>query len=233
MNEAYNKLRDELAAGRIPCIDKEIARTVTRSAKNLALNAHIASGNHKLPVDTAIFNMGPAETCPSEALGLCQAINAAGKNICYAKKAEIQYPQVLPYRRAQAKYWKETDGVDIALQLVLTNALKRRPYRALRINESGDFYGQEDIEKAETVAHILSLYGVKAYVYTARKDLDFSNVKALVVNGSGFTAAGVPNEFKYIESREDRPKTHRLCPGDCRICDRCLNHGKLTACIKH
>jgi len=224
---------NELEVGRYPEINKEVARSIIKSAKDLALNAHISSGNKKLPVDTAIFNMGPAETCPSEALGLCQAINKAGKNICYAKKAERLYPQVLPYRRAQESFWKAIDPEEFALQLVLTNCLKGRPYTALRINESGDFYGQDDVNKAETIARILSHYGIVTYVYTARRDLDFSGIKHLVVNGSGFTQAGVVNEFKYIESRGDRPKDYALCPGDCRICTRCQQHNKKTAVIKH
>jgi hypothetical protein len=53
-------------------------------------------GNRKIPKSTAIFNMSSALNCPSKKLGLCKAASQGAK--CYARKAEILYPQVLPYR---------------------------------------------------------------------------------------------------------------------------------------
>jgi hypothetical protein len=214
-------------------IEKSFAKQLVKKQDDLALNAYLRAGNRKLPADTAIFNMGPAMDCPSEKLGLCQAINKDGKVICYALKAERLYPDVLPFRKRQAKFWKDVDPESFAADFLLINALKSRKYTALRINEAGDFYGQDCIAKADRIAEILNHYGVAVYVYTARSDLNFSKVKHMVVNGSGFRKPGVTNEFKYIETRADRPKDYALCPGNCRICDRCQKHDKLTAVVKH
>ena len=234
MNKAaYKEVLKDLETGWKPMLTKELLKGIAKSYKEIPLAELISSGNKKLPVDTAIFNMGPAANCPSEALGLCQAVNATGKNICYAKKAERLYPNVLPYRERQASFWEKTSALDFALQFILINAMKSRSFTALRVNESGDFYGQADVDKLDRIAKILASYGVCTYVYTARKDLDYMLVKTMIVNGSGFTAPGVTNDFKYIETREDLPKGYALCPGDCKICDRCQKYAKLTACIKH
>ena len=64
---------------------------------------HIKKGNHKIGKDTLIFNMGPAKTCPSKALGLCQLQDT---NKCYAHRAEVQYSKtVLYYRIRQMNLW--------------------------------------------------------------------------------------------------------------------------------
>ena len=53
---------------------------------------------------------------------------------------------------------------------------------------------------------MLGKLGVKVYTYTARRDLDFSNVKHLVVNGSGFM---VHNNFTVV--KEFSGKKRKMC----------------------
>jgi hypothetical protein len=215
-------------------IDRKRALELTdgKGKKALPLADLISAGNKKLPKDTAIFNMGPAMNCPSEKLGLCQAV-MDGKIVCYALKPERLYPGCKPYRDRQEKFWKGIDANDFATQFILMNALRKNKFTALRINEAGDFWSQKCVDKAEKIAFALSTHGVAVYVYTARKDLDFSKVKHLVINGSGFKKAGVSNVFQYIEKLEDKPAGFALCPGDCRVCTRCQKHNKNTAVLKH
>ena len=53
------------------------------------------------------------------------------------------------------------------------------------------------------------------------------------MNGSGFRKKGVTNTFTYIETEADKPAGAVICPGDCRICCRCQNHGRDTAVVHH
>lgn len=201
--------------------------------KGVPLNAYLATGNKKLPRTTAIFNMGSAHDCPSLKLGLCQAF-VGEKLVCYAMKAEAgMWPGVLPYRRRQESFWKRTSASGFAYQFLLINSMKRTPYTALRINESGDFWSQECVDKANDIAECLDPEGVMVYCYTARQDLDFAKVTKLVINGSGFKKEGILNEFKMVERVEDKPQGYGVCYGDCRVCHRCLLPNKNTVVIKH
>lgn len=203
------------------------------SDSHLALQILLSSGNIKIPTSTAIFNMSSATDCPSRKLGLCAAQHAGVK--CYACKSEVPArPTVLPYRRRQEKYWMTVRAHQFALDFLAVNVNKvRQPYTALRFNEAGDFHGQACIEKADTIARILSDFGIVVYCYTSRSDLDYSNVKSLIVMGSGFRKEGISSEFRIIAKDSDKPKGFALCPMDCKICSRCQKRGMLTAVRAH
>lgn len=172
---------------------------------------HVSYGNSKLPKSTLIFNLGSATNCPSKKLGLCKVCKA-----CYAMKAERQYPSVLPYRERQAELWKRTDAVDFAYSIVKINEKKRTKIKHVRFNEAGDFSSQADVDKMSAIARILKKYGIRCYVYTARKDLDFSKRNDnLIVNGSGFM---VDNAFVAVKEHSD---TSLKCIGDCKKCSLC------------
>ncbi len=196
----------------------------------------ISSGNRKLSKSTAIFNFGAATDCPSLKLGLCQAKDSkTGKVTCYALKAESGlYPGVLPYRRRQETYWKSVTAEQFTNDFKAINARKRKPYKTLRFNESGDFWNQKDVIKAEKIAQLLD-DTVRVYTYTARKDLDFSNIKYLVINGSGFKTTGVQNIFQYVEKAEDAPVGGKICNGiSCgEKCIRCQIAGNITYIPRH
>jgi len=198
------------------------------------LSRCLSSGNRKLPSSTAIFNMGPAKTCPALALGLCKAFSSKGKHICYARKAEILYPDVLPYRIAQEKYWKQVTAEDFAWQFLCMNALKKTPWDKLRLNESGDFHSQACIEKADTIARLLGRFGIKTYGYTHRSDLDYTGVKHMIVSGSNFHKAGIDNVFQMVEDvKRDKPKGWSVCAMDCKICSKCSKRGQKIVVPMH
>ena len=212
---------------------KMFIRLTGVTANKLALGALLRAGNKKLPNTTAIFSMGSATDCPSKKLGFCQAINKNGINCCYAKKAEYSYhPDVLPFRRRQEKYWKEVSANKFITDFLIINSFKVIPFNALRLNEAGDFHTQECVDKAEAIARGLKKFGIRVYCYTARRDLDFSKVRNLVISGSNFAKDGVRGMFKMVHSIKDKPKGYGICKGDCRVCQKCLI-GRKTVILRH
>jgi hypothetical protein len=205
--------------------------TAKVAGDELRLRNLVKAGNLKIPKTTAIFNMCSATDCPSKRLGLCAAQKAGVK--CYAKKSEVaSRPEVLPYRRKQEKYWRSITSDKFALDFLSFNAMKPESFSALRFNEAGDFHGQGCVIKAESVARILRDFGVVCYCYTSRSDLDFSRVRNLIINGSGFTKEGITSEFKIVVDK-DVPEGYKLCPMDCNGCKRCQRRGMKTAVPKH
>lgn len=184
----------------------------------------VSFGNSKLPKSTMIFNMGAAFDCPSEKLGLCKL--AA---ICYAKKSEKMYKQVLPYRQRQAQTWLNSDK-ETMFNLLLS-AVKKTTNK-IRINESGDFYSQNCVDKLEYIAkRFYNELNITVYVYTARKDLNFNNCKYLVINASGFYKTGISNEFTAVS---EYTKGNLKCRGNCKICSICsIKTGRKIEVLKH
>lgn len=170
-------------------------------------------GNKKLPKTTAIFNITTALGCPANTKNLCQLANPEKE--CYAMKAERRYPVVLPYRKRQFQFWKHNTAQQFVTKLIQEKC--RKVLNKLRLNEAGDFKNQEDISKAEQVASILyNKFNVVTYCYTARRDLDFTIRKHLIVNGSGFMV-----DNKFIVTYNKNLSTGIICGGDCRVCSMC------------
>jgi len=198
-------------------------------------------GNRKIGKDTLIFNMGSATNCPSKLAGLCD-IN------CYAMKPERMYPQTLPYRSRQEKYWLETDAFEIAeeIQKAFNRKLKTE-LKYVRVNEAGDFHSKACVEKLIQIAEILP--HIKLYTYTHRSDLITDNMYVpanLVINTSNFTRRGF-NQFKAIteikvhgmkEIAKNKKEILKFadfaCMGDCSICGYCKkSHGKTIGVPLH
>jgi len=181
-------------------------------------------GNKKLPKTTAIFNMTPATTCPSNQLGLCQLKEPNKK--CYAMVAEKMYKNALSHRLRQLDFWSTCTAQGFVNQLI--GEKKRKHLLKLRFNEAGDFVSQNSVVKAEEVARILAEeHNVITYCYTARKDLDFTIRKHLIINGSNFM---VDNNFKVIY--KGQPAGNIVCPQDCRVCAMCSKRKKLTISVR-
>ena len=216
---------------------RSYAKIVTAGVgmKHFPLSKLLSSGNRKLPTSTAIFNMGSAHDCPSLKLGLCKAYNPDGKHVCYAFKSETSmFKKVEPYRNRQKAFWLHVTAEEFASQFLLINSIKIVKWKALRINESGDFWGQSCITKMDRIATILKPYGITVYGYTSREDLDYSKVKNIILSGSGFEKEGICNVFTMVEDvKKDRPKGYGVCCGDCRKCNRCMIRGKKTVNKRH
>lgn len=182
--------------------------------------------NHKIKrkARIMIFNMQPYHNCVSRRLGLCQLDKPSD---CYARKAEILRPNVLPYRLRQMEYWNTSTIDAIAKDIIEVQRGKRIKFLYLRLNESGDFRHADDIDKASAIADIIiAEAGMATYTYTARKDLfPHRHSRYLVINGSGFM---IDNNFMCVDRHYKANEAHDImCVGDCSICDRCKHKGGL------
>ena len=212
----------------------------------------LSLGNTKIGDDTLILNMGPAFGCPSDRLGKC-----ACSAVCYAKKAEVQYPGARAYRRRQKFYWLQTSADKIAQDIahVLVNKKFRdretgklsplvNKIKYLRLNQSGDFWSQKCVNKLDHIARELKKYDVFTYTYTARDDLHFENCN-FAVKGSGHghgnngrTDVALPGAIKSCTGEDGRyyhtdfinktTRVYTICPGDCSKCTLCKEFNGLN-----
>lgn len=204
-------------------------KQMKRSSLDQMIFTHTQWGNSKLPKSTAIFNMGPAHKCPSRALGLC----TLGDD-CYAFKAEIQYADTcIPYRIRQMAIWKLYPAISLAYAFLDAFSRKRHKIKMLRLNESGDFWGQECVDKAEKIARKLAERGIITYAYTHRSDLDFSNIKALYLRGSNFKREELFGSFETIEEDYVRQACDVICPADCTDCTLCVDFPETILAYRH
>ena len=170
-------------------------------------------GNKKLPKTTAIFNMGTAKDCPSKTLGLCQC-----EGVCYARKSEICYKFVIPFRERQRDAFISKSADKIADAIIKGGTIKT-PIKQFRFSEAGDFVDQKAVNKMTGVCKVLKENGIDSYGYTARKDLNLTGLqKVATVQGSGFMAT---NNFKFIPKGSTTETCDKVCAGDCRICNLC------------
>lgn len=192
------------------------------------IKSHIAVGNRKIGKDTAIFNIGPAASCAADKLGLCKV-----SDICYAKKAERLYPQVLPYRIRQSEIWDRYTFKQIAI--AIGEKCKPGKLKYFRFNESGDFRNQSDVIKMDAVAkYLYDNYNIKTYGYTARQDLYLPRAgrdsKYLVITTSGYKQSG----FNSFEPVDQFTGENYKCKANCAECQLCkVQHGKTIEVIKH
>ena len=173
-------------------------------------------GNKKQDLTTAIFNMTPALGCPADALGLCQCSSK-----CYAKYPERAFGYVRGHRMFQAKFW------DSCTPELFLYELNKFEFEKLRFSEAGDFRHQGDVSKVKAIALLL---GKPVWTYTARRDLDFSNLpKNLIISGSGFM---IDNQFNAVHNPDDFDGV--VCPRNCRICTYCIEKaGRQIYCKIH
>lgn len=188
-------------------------------------------GNHKIGDDTIIFNMGPALTCPSNEKGLCQVTKKGYR--CYARKAEIQYGEhAIAYRNRQRSFWENSTNDEFIGEISREINKRRKITSLFRFNESGDFFKQSDIGKLSAIAGELKKFDIVTFGFSARSDLDFSNIEFLV-KGSGHDKC--PNgRTEVISNRSELPENYILCPGNCRTCYYCKENNTLNiGFLKH
>ena len=172
----------------------------------------LTRGNHKLSKNTLIFNL-PAipEVCGRVCPG------------CYAAKAQRIFPQVLPSRMRKLEI-SELEEFPSLIIKELTGT--KKPFKYVRIHESGDFNSQSYIDKWTTIAKSFPQYIF--YAYTKRLlDFDFTNFKALpnvvLINSLHF------NRINYGKPGTEPPGAF-ICPASkstrCGIeCTYCQTKG--------
>lgn len=188
-------------------------------------------GNSKLPAETLIINLTSAQNCPSEKLGFCKCAN-----VCYAKKCERIYKAYLNKNLTLEKLiqsWTIADWKDI-LRVYIQNAHKSIKY--VRLNEAGDFPSQEMVNIFNELSNWLyGTFNIKTYCYTAREDLDFSNVY-FAVNASNENIKA--NRYFLCTDKQifdNLPHNTVKCKGDCKKCRICYdsNYKGIIYCKQH
>jgi len=185
-------------------------------------------GNTKLPKTTLIFNMGPATSCPSKALGLCKVASS-----CYALAPECNYRKrvVLPYRSNQMDYWLNTPTNKMIADIDDMLSRRRVPTKLFRFNESGDFHSQACVGKLSRISrHLMDKHNIITYGYSARSDLNFKGAHFLC-KGSGHDK-GNNGRTIVIDKHAPTPTGFFRCPGDCHECNVCTS-GANIAFPKH
>jgi hypothetical protein len=181
-------------------------------------------GNFKIGDDTLIMNITSATDCPSKALGLCKHSDK-----CYAHKAEVFHPTVRPFRRNQTILFDNCTAENFAKDTLAILARSRKPIKYLRFSEAGDFRSQADVDKLSQIASLLA-GKIKVYGYTARRDLDYSNLSDnITINGSGFM---LHNLFEAQANPIPTGK-QKLCKGNCRLCKLCVKRSYNHVLIKY
>lgn len=188
-------------------------------------------GNSKLPAETLIVNLTSAHNCPSEKLGFCKCAN-----VCYAKKCERIYKAYLNKNLTLEKLtsaWSINDWMEM-LKIYIENAPQKIKY--IRLNEAGDFPNQYIVQQWNDLADWLyKHYNIKVYCYTAREDLDFSNVNFAVNASSNNIKA---NRYFLCTDKvqfDKLPNNTVKCKGDCRKCKICYdsNYKGIIYCKQH
>jgi hypothetical protein len=166
-------------------------------------------GNLKLSADAAVFNL-PA----GKEYGAC-LVDCPG---CYAKKAQLLYPQVLPSRLLNLKATKNESFVAHVVQLLTTYGVEY-----CRIHESGDFYSQEYADKWTKIAQLCP--EIQFFCYTKspyRPDADNINiVESYLPDGSMNYAKGDAFVQKVIDNPTVPVCTYKKgmkCIRDCALC---------------
>lgn len=188
-------------------------------------------GNSKLPAETLIINLTSAQNCPSEKLGFCKCAN-----VCYAKKCERIYKAYLNKNltlEKLVKSWSINNWKDI-LKVYIENSPKTIKY--IRLNEAGDFPSQEVVNMFNELSNWLyGTFNIKTYCYTAREDLDFSNVY-FAVNASNKNIKA--NRYFLCTDKQvfdNLPHNTVKCKGDCKKCRICYdsNYKGIIYCKQH
>ena len=170
---------------------------------------YLSYGNSKMSLPTWSLPSGP--TCLGKT-PLCYTH-------CYARKAEQQWPRVLPCRVQNYR-----DSLMRYFPLRMISMIKsRRGVRYVRIHEGGDFYSQEYLDKWIYIASALP--DITFLTYTKCWGLDFSHTPGNFIHfWSVWTdTKGRPPEGLRAYSG-DLPPNGRVfqCPHHCDPCMRCF-----------
>lgn len=183
--------------------------------------------------DIPIINITCASNCPSKKLGLCK--NPPGVK-CLAQLDEDNKDygdKVFDAKLTQEKAW-ETMTED---EIVKIFKNKKKPI-AVRVNASGDFRNQDDVNKMKNISEKLT---VPFYGWTSRNDLNFSKSKYFKIRGSGGKDLGNGLGSSIILDNIKNPEGYLVCPSggkkdptkkQCNKCKLCFTEDYLNISFK-
>ena len=186
-----------------------------------------------------IWNLPAIKTCPYA----CPNCKAA----CYAKKAEIAYPDCLPARERNFKDSLKADFVDRMTKTILTIAKGTRKQEIIvRIHESGDFYNKEYANKWLAIIDACKIdKRIKFIAYT--KSFPYFDGVKLPKNFSlrasvwsdtkpemlEIISRNNWNIYTAVEKFEKGDKFTRCRCSDCATCGKCWKNYKDIRCEIH
>lgn len=220
-------------------LEKRMARATNR----------LSMGNRKLkatkndPFKFLIWNLPAVVTCPYR--------TAQCESLCYARKAERVYKNVLPFRHRNLELANSDGFVDHMVNNIRWHAQKpsfmgKRIY--FRIHESGDYYTKQYLLKWLEVANRIAEYSDIDIVFLSyTKSIRFfegvelpSNfvVRYSVWDDTKLSEIAVNKKLGFstftAETKENIKATKKFtCGGDCNTCKTCYSAKVNVACEIH
>lgn len=194
------------------------------------LSDYVKFGNNKVCDNVAIFNMNSATDCDNRNTKHCQVPDG----MCYAYNDEQRYGAPLDYRRRQEYLWDSLDAETWAKAFLQIVSRKRKPVKAIRFSESGDFRHESDIIRVNRIAELLSDAGILVYSYSASNYLDWSHATDFTVNASNQLSEYGERLYSAVPSEEDIPEDAIHCPHDYQKSngsDEPIKCGNCKACL--
>lgn len=186
-----------------------------------------------------IWNLPAIRTCPFACPGC--------KGACYARKAEIAYPDVLPARWKNFQdSLKDTFVTDMTRTILSIAKGTNKRYIIIRIHESGDFYNKEYtnkwlqiMENCKCDKRIKFIAYTKSFPYFDGKKLPknfafrasiWSDMKQELLE---IAKRNKWNVYSAVEKFAKGDKFTRCRCKDCATCKKCWQNYKVICCEIH
>ena len=170
-----------------------------------------------------MWSLPAGKTCPGST-SLC-------RDKCYARKAERQYPSVLPCRAQNYIDSKKSSFSHNMIALIKKSPAVRR-HKLFRIHESGDFYSQAYLQKWIKICAALPEIQFLAFTKSFKLDYSMKPKNLQIVWSIWPDTKNAPKTGKFsIAGNCKTPKNTAECVGNCDNCGICwkLDQGLIKA----
>ena len=159
----------------------EIVSDIKPLKEKMNNNLYLSKGNEKLSENILVWSLPAIQTCPN-----CRDC----KDDCYARKAEIQYPEVLPCR---TRNWEQAEKPEFVRDMVhkirkMAKSARKHKVKYVRIHESGDFYNRTYFMKWVEIARIIEKTNPEITFY------GYTKVPGIMAN------VDMPDNMNIVES---------------------------------
>ena len=220
IKEELEKLKPEIGLKNIKKFKENITEMINRP---IQIGLMYTLGNAKLPKTTMIINLGTWFNCAGRKEQFCELCKK-----CYDKSPEVRFKERFFGRYNQEIMWRSLPAELIA-ETIIKELKKHNKVNLIRWAEVGELRNQNDLEKLIKISTIIGeTTGIKSYIYTHNKSLDFTSLERpyLTINGSGFM---IDNEYRVIEKELIENEFNNLndlsnkreCICDCTKCSYC------------
>lgn len=185
---------------------------------------NVSTGNRKMNKGFLIWNIPAVKTCPG-----CTKICATK---CYARKAEIAYPDALPSRERNLEDAKMESFADDMIYTIGRKVRRSKTFKGFfRVHESGDFFNQEYLDAWKRIASAFP--SIKFLAFTKSFHLDYSDIPAnlqivmsIMPDTTKTPVAGFRKAYAG-ECANMNADTTIECPGLCDGCGMCWDLSRI------